>query len=782
MRQRRWISIWLLVCLLASLLPTTAFAGENVKMQANQSELTVEKSVIAFGGHEWYVIGYDGNGVYSNKGEKKATLLAKSQDWGNIPFRKGTYSAFEGSQYNTSDNYYYATNPSDMKEWESPNEYAGSTLQQRMEEIAEEFPKLEKGLIEARTFNVDQDDIGQNLSQQKVWALSESEANLISQSIRSYNGAWWLRSPNAEFNIAADLISFYGYVSRTNIFNANVVRPAFRINLDAVLFTSAAEGGKASATVGSGLVDTEVPTSSDTMKFTMKTAKQQLKVNATTAESTQTGETLSFGYSGATTGTNQFVSCILTDKTDKTEAIKYYGKLANSSEAASGTLSIPLSGVADGEYILQLFSEQANDGLYTDFASEEPITMDLSVKGEIGTVSNFKGTVHDHSWSREWDSDKNGHWHPCTAANCPITDNSKKAGYAAHAYNQEVHTKPYEATAADCTHPATYYVSCICGKPGTETFSEGDAKGHDWGEPKWTWSKDGTTAEASVTCKRDDSHRASPQVTMSSKNLVAPTCMETGQAQYRASITLNGKTYEAVNTVTTPVIPHTFVWKTDKAATATEKGSKHEECTVCGYEKAAVEIPALKPEEETVTLKAPTNVKVAPAYDRIKLSWNKVKGATGYQVYRAAKRNGKYKKVKTTTKASWTNKKLKTGKTYYYKIRAYRKQKGKTIYSGYSAKKKAVVRPEAPVLRVKASKGKITAKWSKVRGATKYQLYRASKKKGKYYKWRQTVKTRYTDWKVKKGKTYYYKARAYRVVKGKKIYSTFSPVKTIRAK
>ena len=37
---------------------------------------------------------------------------------------------------------------------------------------------------------------------------------------------------------------------------------------------------------------------------------------------------------------------------------------------------------------------------------------------------------------------------------------------------------------------------------------------------------------------------------------------------------------------------HTFKWFTDKEATATEKGSKHEECSVCGYKKAAVEIPA----------------------------------------------------------------------------------------------------------------------------------------------------------------------------------------------
>ena len=46
---------------------------------------------------------------------------------------------------------------------------------------------------------------------------------------------------------------------------------------------------------------------------------------------------------------------------------------------------------------------------------------------------------------------------------------------------------------------------------------------------------------------------------------------------------------------------HTFEWVIDKEATATEKGSKHEKCTVCGYEKAAVEIPATGTPSDTDT-------------------------------------------------------------------------------------------------------------------------------------------------------------------------------------
>ncbi|MCQ4636615.1 hypothetical protein NE619_07725 [Anaerovorax odorimutans] len=72
----------------------------------------------------------------------------------------------------------------------------------------------------------------------------------------------------------------------------------------------------------------------------------------------------------------------------------------------------------------------------------------------------------------------------------------------------------------------------------------------------------------------------------------------------------------------------------------------------------------------------------------IKNTWNKVKGAKGYEVYRSTKAKGKYKKVKTIKKGktvSWTNKKLKKNKKYYYKVRAYKMVKGKKKYSKFSS-------------------------------------------------------------------------------------------------
>ena len=62
----------------------------------------------------------------------------------------------------------------------------------------------------------------------------------------------------------------------------------------------------------------------------------------------------------------------------------------------------------------------------------------------------------------------------------------------------------------------------------------------------------------------------------------------------------------------------------------------------------------------------------------------------GYKIYRATSKNGKYKVVKKLTKnstLSWTDKTVKTGKKYYYKIRAYSINQGQEKHSSYSPRK-----------------------------------------------------------------------------------------------
>lgn len=85
-------------------------------------------------------------------------------------------------------------------------------------------------------------------------------------------------------------------------------------------------------------------------------------------------------------------------------------------------------------------------------------------------------------------------------------------------------------------------------------------------------------------------------------------------------------------------------------------------------------------------LKKTNGVKVTSSdHNSISISWNKVNGAKGYQVYRAGSKTGTYKKVKSTTVSNFTNTGLTVGKTYYYKVRAYRIVNGKYKYGALSS-------------------------------------------------------------------------------------------------
>lgn len=72
---------------------------------------------------------------------------------------------------------------------------------------------------------------------------------------------------------------------------------------------------------------------------------------------------------------------------------------------------------------------------------------------------------------------------------------------------------------------------------------------------------------------------------------------------------------------------------------------------------------------------------------KAKLSWEKVEGATGYEIYMSTKKSSGYSRIKTITKGktvSYTKKGLQKNKKYYFKIRTYKKVSGVKIYSGYS--------------------------------------------------------------------------------------------------
>lgn len=175
-----------------------------------------------------------------------------------------------------------------------------------------------------------------------------------------------------------------------------------------------------------------------------------------------------------------------------------------------------------------------------------------------------------------------------------------------------------------------YYTCSVCGKHYEDKDGQNEivsldeygiipAAGHEWGEPEWSWSEDHSSAAVIFTCKNDGSHTESSEVTISSETIAA-TCAQEGARVYTATTTFNDKVYTNKSAEAIPVIDHkagtewkadetshwkecsecgaklntaahTFAWVTDKAATEAEAGSRHEECTVCGYAKEAVKIP-----------------------------------------------------------------------------------------------------------------------------------------------------------------------------------------------
>ena len=192
--------------------------------------------------------------------------------------------------------------------------------------------------------------------------------------------------------------------------------------------------------------------------------------------------------------------------------------------------------------------------------------------------------------------------------------------------------------------------------------------------------------------------------------------------------------------------------------------------------------------QQSPTLSKPTVKVSSNSYNSNKLSWNKVTGASGYEVLRATSKTGTYKSVKTITSGStvsYTDKSLATGTTYYYKVRAYRTVDKTKVYSSYSSVVSAKPVLKTPSVKLTSGSKKATIKWEKISGASGYEVYRATSKSGKYSKIKTITKNStvsYVNSSLTKNKTYYYKVRAYRTVNGKKIYSSYSVAKSVKVK
>ena len=364
--KKRILSILLTLCMTLCLTPISVFAEEvgtegSAAIQLGTDPLSVLSEnvntatapTVYFGqNHEnnpaaWRVIGYDGSGVTSSQGN--ITLLAAGA-MGVIPFADTILN----------------------------NEYAPSNLKTAIDALAEKLTTEENAAVKKRALTSGSYDgentdcvAGGQVDNAVFWPLSAKEAIVVNNDLRALNPAhpnwvtsgWWLRSPGSnKYNVAVvrsdGSVEYSGY-SMLIFNNHRTVRPAFNLNLNSVLFASAAVGGKPDG----GL--TEVSKySGNEWKLTLLDSRRNFAVTEKTV-SAAPDDTVTLNYKGATTGKNEYISVILADN----NGAQYYGRVAQPT-AESGTVEIKIpSDIAPGDYTMKVFSEQYNGDCKTDLAS-----------------------------------------------------------------------------------------------------------------------------------------------------------------------------------------------------------------------------------------------------------------------------------------------------------------------------------------------------------------------------------------------------------------------------
>ena len=222
------------------------------------------------------------------------------------------------------------------------------------------------------------------------------------------------------------------------------------------------------------------------------------------------------------------------------------------------------------------------------------------------TIPATGGGEHTHSYGSEWKNDADNHWHECSCGD--------KKDTAAHTAGEWIIDTPATATTDGSKHKEC----TVCGYTmATETIpaTGGGEHTHSYGS-EWKNDADNHWHECSCGDKKDTAaHTAGEWIidtpatattdgskhkecTVCGYTMTIETIPATGGGEHTHSYGSDWKNdatnhwHECSCGDKADKAAHDFKWVVDKEATATQKGSKHEECRVCGYKKAAVEIPA----------------------------------------------------------------------------------------------------------------------------------------------------------------------------------------------
>ena len=376
--RKRILSLMLCCVMLLGLMPTTAFAaGTGKAIQLGTSGISGYDTAKGGTGYDYIYMGsynsspvkwrvlddqtnFDSNG----DGTNETGLFLLSEDLLGSGDRGDVY--FDGTSP-----YSNAWQGSDAQAW--CNTFESSNLDS-LELAAILATTKSDDAFTSSTHNVSFAASTNILNSDQVFFLSAEEAvnseyGFTDDAARIANygnsaSTWWLRSPYADFTSSTGLVDGYGRVYDGGVGLGWAARPAFNLNLNSVLFTSAAVGGKPD-----GGLTTISEYSGNEWKLTLKdSSRSNFAVTSAAVTAYTNGSTVEISYTGAKTGANEYISALLVDDNGNPT---YYGRSNAPLTETDGTaqLSVP-AGFAEGNYMLKVFNEQYNDNYKTDYASD----------------------------------------------------------------------------------------------------------------------------------------------------------------------------------------------------------------------------------------------------------------------------------------------------------------------------------------------------------------------------------------------------------------------------
>lgn len=422
------LGAWALtLALVVGLLPQTAFATDTGKaIQLGANNISGYDST---NGYDYIYFGsWTAQDTYTTSGPIKWRVLddqTNTGETGLFLLSDGLLGTgyYGGVYFDNTSPYSNTWQGSDAQAW--CNTFASSNLDSRELAAILETTKSDDAFTSS-THSVPFAASENILNGDKVFFLSAEEAENSAYGfandnarIANYGGsacAWWLRSPYAGYTDGAGAVYGYGYVDFITVNDDWAARPAFNLDLNSVLFTSAAESGKSASGMDSGLTAVGDYDGSE-WKLTLLDNSRDFVVTEEAA-SGKPGDTITLNYTGATTGENEYISVIIADE----NGAQYYGRVAQP-DSADGQVKIKIpDSLAAGEYTLNVFSEQYNGDYKTDYASafaEVALTVEEAAAPGIdtgkaiqlvdsGTAANIGGGQADNIYFGTYQQSSDG--------------------------------------------------------------------------------------------------------------------------------------------------------------------------------------------------------------------------------------------------------------------------------------------------------------------------------------------------------------------------------------